>query len=333
MRSHFNRHSDVIENKRSHRHVEEFVKGSIFSNAGILRPHTHDHREWVDERIFKDNQAATHTVWTALGILLVTSILQLVIVFASGSVALLGDTVHNLGDGLNSIPLLAAFYLARKAVTKRYTYGYNRAEDIAGIFIVISILVSAAIIFWEAAQRLINPQPLENLGWVAAAAVIGFLGNELVATLQIKVGNRIGSAAMVADGLHARTDGLTSLAVLLAAGGVWLGFPLIDPIIGILIGIIILFISYDASKRIWFRLMDAVDPDISEHVQAAVERNPYVKSVERIRIRWVGHHLQGDIKATVKKHSDIENIRGEIFEAVTLAVPKMADMTIELKTE
>ena len=154
----------------------------------------------------------------ALAALTITSLLQVVIVWWSGSVALLADTIHNIGDGLNSVPLLIAFYLARRAATRRYSYGFSRAEDVAGVFIVLSIAFSAGVIFWESIQKLIDPQPLTNLSWVGVAAVVGFLGNEAVALLQIRTGRRIGSAAMVADGLHARTDGLTSLAVLVAAG-------------------------------------------------------------------------------------------------------------------
>ncbi len=242
--------------------------------------HRHAHRPgvlgWLD-RIFHlhghggalpagrtDPMLATEegirTVWLALAVLGITALLQLGIVWLSGSVALLADTVHNIGDTLNSVPLLFAFYLARRLPTRRYTYGFGRAEDIAGVLIVISIAFSAGIIVWESVQKLLNPQPMTNLLWVAVAAVVGFVGNEGVALLQIRVGRNIGSAAMVADGQHARTDGFTSLAVLGAALGTWLGLPLLDPLIGIGIGIAILFITWDASKTIWYRLMDAVDP-------------------------------------------------------------------------
>src|SRR5262245_46878875 len=198
-----------------------------------LHGHSHQHGDLFSEHAFADNKEGIRAVWLSLVALTITSVLQLVIVFWSGSVALLADTLHNIGDGLNSIPLLIAFYLARRAATRRYTYGFGRAEDVAGIFIVLSIAISAGIIFWESFQRFLHPQPLTDLGWVAAAAIVGFLGNEAVALLQIRVGRKIGSAAMIADGLHARTDGLTSLAVLLAVGGAWLGFPILDPIIGL----------------------------------------------------------------------------------------------------
>src|SRR4051812_8706305 len=221
--------------RRGHTHLS----GPLGFLAAIFHFHGHSHE---DESLSAGDPALAtekgiRTVWLAFAALGVTTIVQIVIVAMSGSVALLADTAHNIGDGLNSIPLLIAFYLARRAATRRYTYGFGRAEDVAGIIIVLSIALSAAIIFYESFRKLLHPEPLTNLGWVALAAIVGFIGNETVAWFQIRVGRRIGSAAMVADGVHARTDGLTSLAVLIAAGGSWLGFPIVDPIIGILIGI------------------------------------------------------------------------------------------------
>ena len=184
--------------------------------------HDHDHSALATDRSFLENQEGIRTVWLALGLLLLTTVLQMIIFGLSGSVALLADTAHNLVDALNSIPLLIAFYLARRLPTRRYNYGFGKAEDVAGIFIVLSIAVSAVYIFGESFGKLFDPQPLTNVGWVAAAAIIGALGNEAVAFIQIRTGRKIGSAAMEADGLHARTDGLTSLAVLVAAIGAWL---------------------------------------------------------------------------------------------------------------
>ncbi len=318
-------HSHGHEN-HGHKH-QTGVRGFL---TGLLNPHSHDHGDLAIDRAFADNEAGIRTVWIALAALAVTSLLQLSIVFASGSVALLADTAHNIGDGLNSIPLLIAFYLARKAATRRYTYGYGRAEDIAGIFIVLSILVSAGIVFWESFQRLLNPQPLEVIGWVAAAAVIGFLGNEAVAIMQIRVGKRIGSEALIADGLHARTDGLTSLAVLLAAGGARLGFPLADPIIGLGIGVAILFITWDATKRIWYRLMDAVEPEIMDQVEAAVTRHTGVQSIKRLRLRWVGHQLHGDVALSILPSANYYTVKQELRYTIGQVAPKLTDLTIEL---
>jgi cation diffusion facilitator family transporter len=327
-------HHEAQEHSHSHGdHGHEHPSGARGFLTGLLNPHSHDHGNLAADRAFADNQAGIRTVWIALAALTVTSLLQLSIVFASGSVALLADTAHNIGDGLNSIPLLIAFYLARKAATRRYTYGYGRAEDIAGIFIVLSILVSAGVVFWESFQRLLNPQPLEVIGWVAAAAVIGFLGNEAVAIFQIRAGKRIGSEALIADGLHARTDGLTSLAVLLAAGGSKLGFALADPIIGLLIGVAILFITWDATKRIWYRLMDTVEPEIIDQVEMAVTTYPWVQSIKRLRLRWVGHQLQGDMVLSIVPTANYCLVQQELRYAVHQVAPKLTDLEIELVEE
>lgn len=295
----------------------------------LFRPHRHGHRELATDRAFAANQAGIRTVWLALAALAITSVLQLVVVLASGSVALLGDTAHNIGDGLNSLPLLLAFYLARRLPTKRYNYGFGRAEDIAGIFIVLSILVSAGIVLWESVQRLLDPQPLSNLGWVAAAAFIGFLGNEAVAWMQIRTGRRIGSEALVADGLHARTDGLTSLAALVAVGGAWLGYPIVDPLVGLLIGVVILLITWDASKRMWLRLMDAVDPEMVARAERLVGQHPAVQQVERVRLRWVGHQLQGDLQVVLRSEADRPAFAHDIRHALEEELPALTDLTIE----
>jgi cation diffusion facilitator family transporter len=259
--------------------------------------------------------------------------MQMLIVYFSGSISLFADTAHNIGDGLNSIPLLIAFYLARRLPTKRYNYGFGRAEDVAGIIIVISIAVSAVVVLSQSFQRLINPQQLTNLGWVAAAALLGFLGNEAVAILQIRVGRRIGSAAMVADGLHARTDGLTSLAVLVAAGGSWIGYPLVDPIIGFVIGIAIVFITWDAMKRIWYRLMDAVDPEMINRAEKLISTNEDVLEIRRIRLRWVGHNLHADVYISVNsdlKTSESHLVAEQVRHALFHEFPDLSDINVHI---
>jgi cation diffusion facilitator family transporter len=273
------------------------------------------------------------TVWLALAALGVTTLIQIVIVALSSSVALLADTAHNLGDTLNSIPLLIAFYLARRAATRRYTYGYGKAEDVAGIFIVLSIAVSAAIIFWESFQKLLDPQPMQNLPWVAAAAIVGFIGNEAVALLQIRTGKRIGSEAMVADGLHARTDGLTSLAVLVAVGGTLLGLPILDPIIGILIGVAILFITKDVALRIWYRLMDAVDPKIIDEIEHAAGHVDGVQRLERTQARWVGHRLQAEVVIVVDEDLSMRAshvVADEVEHELRGHLPQLTTITVHV---
>lgn len=242
-------HEHTPDHAHDHHHDAPTTLWGWFLQAFHLQGHDDLHHSLNADPAFNASDEGIRTVWQALGLLGITTVLQWGVVAISGSVALFSDTIHNLGDTLNSIPLLIAFYVGRRAATRRFTYGYGRAEDVAGVFIVISIAVSAAVIFWESFQRLLNPAPPANLLYVAVAAIIGFLGNEAVAWLQIRTGRKINSEAMIADGLHARVDGLTSLAVLLATGATVLGFPVLDPIIGILIGIAVLFITRDAALR------------------------------------------------------------------------------------
>lgn len=288
--------------------------------------HDHSHGgadSLAADRVLLNNREGVRAIWLALGILSVTTVLQLVIVWLSGSVALLADTAHNLVDALNSIPLLIALYLARRAANRRYNYGYGKAEDVAGVFIALSIVVSAAYIFYESFNKLFDPQPLANPWWVAAAAVIGFLGNEGVAWLEIRTGRKIGSAAMVADGLHARTDGLTSLAVLPAAIGSVLGYPIVDPIVGFLIGIAILFITRDVLVSMWYRLMDAIEPETLDKAEQIVSQVDGVKDVVRVRLRWMGSRQQADVViavdgslSTEESHEIAERVRHQLFHAL-----------------
>jgi len=319
--------------KHKHLHTRRHRLWNLISTILHLPGHSHHHDELASDRTLIDNEEGIRTIWLALLILTLTSILQIIIVIWSSSVALFADTVHNVGDGLNSIPLLIAFYLARRAATRRYTYGYAKAEDIAGIFIVLSIAFSAGVIFWKSFQKLLNPEPLTSLGWVAAAAIIGFLGNEAVAMLQIRVGKKIGSAALVADGMHARTDGLTSLAVLLAAGGAWLGFPVADPIIGLIIGVTILFITRNAALAIWYRLMDAIDPEIFGRIETLIQEQAAVKQLVRLRLRWVGHRLHAEVQiatapqlTTIENHHIIEEMRQELYRNI----PNLSDLIVHI---
>jgi cation diffusion facilitator family transporter len=321
---HEHEHDHDHDHGHEHHHDEHSHNGVWGWISTIFHLHGHSHQQ---NRIMADKAVVTNegirTVWIALAALVVTSVIQIIIFWMSGSVALLADTIHNIGDGLNSIPLLIAFYLARRAATRRYTYGFGRAEDVAGILIVLSIAISAAVIFWESFQKLLNPQPLTQLGWLSLAAVVGFIGNEVVAMFQINVGRRIGSAAMVADGMHARTDGLTSLAVLIAVAGSWLGYPIVDPIIGILIGIAILFITWDATKTMWYRLMDAIEPEYLQSAEEVTSRQTEIKEVRWLRMRWLGHRLHADIGiavdpqlTTVESHHIAEHLRHDLYHSL-----------------
>jgi cation diffusion facilitator family transporter len=235
---------------------------------------------------------------------------------------------------LNSVPLLIAFYLARRAATRRYTYGFGRAEDVAGILIVISIAFSAGYILWESIQKLIAPQPLTNLPWVAAAALVGFVGNELVAVMQINVGKRIGSDAMIADGQHARVDGLTSLAALIAVLGTVIGFPILDPIVGIVIAFAIIGITWNAIKAVWYRLMDAVDPEIIHRLEHVIGEVAEVGELESLRARWVGHRLYAETTIVVDESLslvDAHAIGETVRRALHQTSPHLNDVTIHIR--
>lgn len=342
---HPHRHDEHEHHHHEHGHDHEHPHGhdhgaGLWSRLAALfhlGGHRHGDSPLMVDPAFAANREGIRTVWLALSLLLATTLIQALIYWLSGSVALLADTVHNLGDALNSVPLLIAFYLARRPPNRRYTYGYHRAEDVAGVVIVLSILFSAGYILVEAVDKLFHPRQIGHLGAVAAAALVGFLGNEAVAWLQIRVGRRIGSAAMVADGQHAAIDGLTSLAVLVAAAGVWLGFPLLDPIVGVAIGVVILFIAWDATKAMWYRLMDAVDPELYDQalaaVQAQAQRHPGLQEIRRLRMRWVGHRLQADLYIAVQPHLSLaeghdlaEQVRLSLFQSL----PHLAEAIVHV---
>ncbi|HEY4224287.1 MAG TPA: cation diffusion facilitator family transporter [Pseudolysinimonas sp.] len=278
-----------------HDHPHGGVRGFVY---GLVVPHTHDASDSIDDAL-EASEAGVRALKISLFVLLGTTILQLAVVLISGSVALLADTIHNFSDALTAVPLWIAFILGRRAASRRYTYGLGRAEDLAGLFIVVVVALSAVIAAWQSILRLIAPHHLENLWWVVGAGLIGFAGNEAVAIYRIRVGRRIGSAALVADGVHARTDGFTSLAVVVGAVGVMLGFPLADPIVGILISITIVVLLIGTVRSIGRRLMDGIEPDLLHRAEHAIKHVDGVRSIADLRLRWVGHRLQGDAAIVV----------------------------------
>ena len=169
----------------------------------------------------------------------------------------------------------------------------------AGLAIVLTILASAIVAGYESIERLLHPQGISYLGAVIAASIIGFLGNEAVAIFRIRVGQEINSAALIADGYHARVDGWTSLAVLFGAVGVWLGYPLADPIIGLLITAAIFGIVIQSGKSIFFRMLDGAEPNVIDELRHVAEHVPQVKEVTEVRARWLGHRLHAELNVAV----------------------------------
>ena len=255
--------------------------------------HGHTHGV-IDPMIATTSRGIWAIKWSFV-LLALTAAAQLVIVFLSGSVALLADTIHNVGDAVTAIPLWVAFLLARRKPSRTFTYGLGRVEDIAGLFIVAIILFSALVAGYQSINRLINPQPISHLGWVFIAGLIGFVGNEVVAVFRIRVGREISSAALIADGYHARTDGFTSLAVVLGAIGVWAGFPLADPIVGLLITVAIFGIVWQSARAVLTRMLDGVEPDILDKIDHAAGHVPGVIAVHGVQARWLGHKLHAEL--------------------------------------
>ncbi|MDA3919564.1 MAG: cation diffusion facilitator family transporter [Salinisphaera sp.] len=265
--------------------------------------HGHTHGV-IDPSITATERGVWAIKWSFV-ILAITAMIQLAVVLLSGSVALLADTIHNVGDAGTAIPLWVAFRLLRRGRTPRFTYGYGRVEDLAGVLIVLIILFSALVAGYEAIERLLYPQMIHQLLWVAVAGIVGFVGNEVVAVFRIRVGRQMNSAALIADGYHARTDGLTSLAVVIGAAGVWLGFPLADPLIGLLITVAIFGIVWQSARAVFTRLLDGVEPQMVDDIRHAAGHIAGIHSVPDIRARWLGHQLVAELDIVVADDASV----------------------------
>jgi len=306
------------------------IKGFFY---GLFVPHSHDAADSIDDALEASTQGI-RALKISLLLLLGTTVLQFLVVLVSGSVALLADTIHNFSDALTAVPLWIAFILGRRAANRRYTFGYGRAEDLAGLFIVGVVALSAVLAAWQSIDRLIHPSTLHNLWWVAAAGFIGFVGNEAVAVYRIRVGQKIGSAALVADGVHARLDGFTSLAVVVGAVGVNLGFPLADPLVGLVISVAIVVLLWGTVRSIGRRLLDGIEPELLDRAELALAQTPGVLAVSQLKLRWVGHRLQGAATIVVADTllSVAEKVAGAAGHRLAHALPHLDDLAIRTVT-
>ena len=287
--------------------------------------HSHSH-DAAGVEAMQASATGLRVLWVSASVLGATALLQAVVVAMSGSVALLGDALHNAIDALSVVPLAVAFIAGRRPPTRRYTYGYGRAEDLAGVVIVVLIAASAAAAAVAAVSRLAHPRPVSGLAMVAIAALIGFAGNELVAWYRVRAGRKIGSAALVADGLHARADGFTSLAVLLGVGGAALGWEWADPVVGLVITVAILGVLRQAAREICRRLMDAVDPALLDQAEQALRAVPGVLDAGRVRLRWVGHQMRAECEVIVDANASVieaHQVAVEAEHALVHALPHL----------
>ena len=264
--------------------------------------HGHGHSHGIVDPSIAANERGIWAVKWSFVVLAATASAQVFVVYLSGSVALLADTIHNFGDASTAIPLWIAFSLARLPASKRYPFGYGRVEDLAGVAVVLTILFSAIVAGYESILRFYNPQEINYLGALVGASIIGFAGNEAVAIFRIRVGKQISSAALVADGYHARVDGWTSLAVLFGALGVWLGFPLADPIIGLLITIAIVRVVWQSARSVFSRMLDGVEPDLIDRIRHEAGHTSGVEDVAQVRARWLGHRLHAEVNIAVAEN-------------------------------
>lgn len=287
-------HGHDHDHGHGHGHDHDHGRGVWGRVKHALTPHSHDHTEAI-QTAEETSQIGIRAAWISLGGMGLTAVLQIVIVALSGSIALLADTVHNLGHLATTIPLIIAFRIGRRAPNRRYSYGYRRAEDLVGLLIGLVIALSAALIVWESVRALLEPRELTNLGWVMTAALVGAAGNEAVAIYRIRAGRKIGSAALIAEGQHARTDALTSLAVAVGVVGVWIGMPQLDPIIGLVIAAVIIGVLISSMRTVVRRLMDGVDDGTLGRLEAAATEVPGVLGVREARARWSGHRMEAEV--------------------------------------
>jgi cation diffusion facilitator family transporter len=290
----------------------------------------------IDPSIVSTNKGIWAVKWSFI-ILMTTFLIQIIIVLYTGSVALLADTIHNLGDAVTAIPLGIAFLFALRKPSKSFTYGFGRVEDLAGVIIVLIILFSAIVAGYQAVDRIIHPLPIKNIWAVIVASIIGFIGNEGVALFRIRVGKEIGSAALIADGYHARIDGFTSLAVLVGAIGVILGFPLADPLIGVLITLAILKIVWDSAKKVFIRLLDGVEHEYLDEIRHALTHVTGIKEIINIKARWSGHQLLAEVYIRLdsiislqEAHNIVEEVEHEIMDHIKYVSNVIVDIEPEL---
>jgi len=303
-------------------HEHEHGNGVWAKVKHVLVPHSHDANEAI-QSAEESSGEGIRAAWIGLAGMGATAIMQMFIVAISGSIALLADTLHNVGHAVTTIPLVIAFKIGQRAASKRYSYGYRRAEDLVGVFISLVIAASAALIIWESFDALINPRELTNLWWVFAAGLVGAAGNELVAIYRIRAGKRIGSAALIAEGQHARADGFTSIAVVVGVIGVWLGFPQADAVIGFFIALAILGILFSSLRTTLRRLMDGIEPDVIDTMTSNAAGVAGVVGVDRVRARWSGHRLEADADIAVDStltvlegHEVAENVEHELLHTI-----------------
>lgn len=292
-----------------------------------------NHEENMYEPSFFTSKKGLRAIIISSLILFFGSLFQLAVVLLSGSISLLSDTIHNFGDAVTALPMTIAFLVGRKKPTSRFTYGYGKVEDLAGVSILFFMLASAFYAAYVSIESFFHPHTVTHLWVVASASIVGFLINEGAAIFRIKVGKEIHSEALVTDGKHARMDGFTSLAVLIGSLGVSLGFPIVDPIVGFIISIIILHTVWESGKVVFTRLLDGVDPAIVEEVKDVIRKVSEVKGITETRVRWLGHKLHAEVNIAIDPKLSVEeghNIAQKVHRELGKHLPHLSHIIIHI---
>lgn len=279
----------------------------------------------VDTSTYSNRDAVRAVVVSALA-LGVASAAEFAAAVAGHSAGVLADGLHNAGDVLTTFILLFAFRLAGRPATSRYPSGYGRIEDVATLLIVIVIVVTAAVAAVESALKLVHPESYHGIGFMLAAAAVGAVANLSVSEYKVRVGRGIGSTALEADGIHSRIDALVSFGAFAGIGLAALGVGWADPIAGLAITAMILYILAGTVRDLYHRMMDAVDPSVVEEIEHAAQHVGGVIGVHDVRARWVGRqlwivmHIDCDPFATLAQaHELAERVEHEVAHHVSAA--------------
>lgn len=261
--------------------------------------------------------------------LAVTGLVELAIALLSGSVALLGDALHNLSDVSTSVAVFIGFRVSRRAPSERYPYGYERAEDLAGVAIAVVIWASAALAAAESVAKLVHHGHTHYVGWGIAAAAAGIAGNQLVARYKLVVGRRINSATLIADARHSWLDALSSAGAAIGLIGVLAGLPWADGVAGLVVTGFICHVGWEVSVDVAHRLMDGIDPDVLAAAEAAAADVPGVRHAHA-RARWTGRTLRVEVEGWVDAATTVEEadrIGRAVADRVGGRLPEMRSFT------
>jgi cation diffusion facilitator family transporter len=277
----------------------------------------------VDDR--DERHRANRAVAVSAAGLAVTGLIELAIALVSGSVALLGDALHNLSDVSTSVLVFVGFRASRRAPTTRYPYGYERAEDLAGIGVAVVIWASAAVAGAESVNKLIHHGSTQHLGWGIGAAAVGILGNQLVARYKLAVGRRIQSATMIADAKHSLLDALSSAGAMLGLIGVAVGWAWADAVAGLLVTGFICHVGWEVSSDIAHRLLDGVDPAVITTAETAAADTEGVMHAHA-RARWTGRTLRVEVEGWVQPSATVaeaDRIGRRVADRLSSEIPQM----------